>query len=118
MKTVKKHSAVLFIISALVLSPAEGHTRSAEGTSGQEGRTSVTAAQVIQDYIRASGGPALSGVKTEQRKGTLLRGISGQVPFQVFTVGFPINLIDAVSGVSIQFRVTLRQTRFIKKMSQ
>ena len=41
-----------------------------------------------------------------------------QIPFQVFTVGFLINLIDAICGVSIQFPVTLRQTHFIKKMSQ
>ncbi len=43
---------------------------------------SVTVTSVIDRYVQACGGPALAEVKTETRKGTLIRGQSGQVPFE------------------------------------
>jgi hypothetical protein len=43
----------------------------------------VGVAAVIENYIRASGGPALNEIRTEQRKGSLLRYQNGQLPLEV-----------------------------------
>ncbi len=43
---------------------------------------SVTVAEIIDRYVKACGGPALAEVRTETRKGTLVRGQSGKVPFE------------------------------------
>lgn len=42
----------------------------------------VSVDAVIQKYIDASGGSELAGIQTEARKGTLVRGLSGQVPLE------------------------------------
>jgi hypothetical protein len=44
-------------------------------------QASPSVATVIERYIQACGGPALTEVNIEKRKGTLVRGQSGQVPF-------------------------------------
>jgi len=44
----------------------------------------ISAAGVIERYVQAcGGGEALAGVMAEKRKGTLVRGQSGQVPFEM-----------------------------------
>jgi len=45
----------------------------------------ISVAAVIERYIQACGGPALAEVKTEKRTGTLVRGQSGQVPFEILS---------------------------------
>jgi len=45
----------------------------------------VSVAGMIERYIQACGGPALAEVKAEKRKGTLVRGQSGQVPFEILS---------------------------------
>jgi hypothetical protein len=37
---------------------------------------------ILDDYVRACGGPALAAVNSERRVGTLVRGQSGLVPFE------------------------------------
>lgn len=39
-------------------------------------------AKIIENYIRASGGSALAEIKTETRKGTMQRGVTGKVPLE------------------------------------
>ena len=39
--------------------------------------------EIVKRYIQASGGPALSEIKAETRKGTLHRGISGKIPLDI-----------------------------------
>ncbi len=43
---------------------------------------SATAGDIIKRFIQASGGPELVKVGTEKRTGTLIRGVSGPVPFE------------------------------------
>jgi len=43
---------------------------------------SVTAADVVERFVQASGGAELTKIRTEKRKGTLVRGASGSVPFE------------------------------------
>ncbi|MDH4271416.1 MAG: hypothetical protein OEW18_05505 [Candidatus Aminicenantes bacterium] len=45
----------------------------------------VSVSGVIERYVQACGGPALAEVKAEKRKGTLVRGQSGQVPFDTIS---------------------------------
>ena len=45
-------------------------------------KESVSAAACIDRYIEACGGSSLSKIETEIRKGTLVRGASGKVPFE------------------------------------
>jgi len=40
-------------------------------------------AKIIENCISASGGLALAAIKTEVRKGTLLRGVTGKVPLEI-----------------------------------
>lgn len=45
-----------------------------------------SAAKLLEDCVRASGGPALGAIQTETRKGTLTRGPDGPAPFEVVAV--------------------------------
>lgn len=45
-------------------------------------RPSVTAGDIVKRFAQASGGSELAKIKTEKRTGTLVRGVSGQVPFE------------------------------------
>jgi len=38
---------------------------------------------IIERFIQASGGPQLQEIRSEKRKGTLIRGASGPVPFEI-----------------------------------
>ncbi len=51
------------------------------GDSPADGGSTLTVAGVLERYVQACGGPELAKVKAEKRKGTLVRGQSGQVPF-------------------------------------
>lgn len=53
-----------------------------ENSENAEKGRSLTAAEVIEKYVQASGGPALAEIRTETRKGTLLRGVTGRVPLE------------------------------------
>lgn len=46
---------------------------------------SITADKIIEKYRQACGGSALAEIKTETRKGTLVRGESGKVPFEIIS---------------------------------
>jgi len=45
-------------------------------------RPSVTTGDIVKRFVQASGGSELAKIKTEKRTGTLVRGVSGQVPFE------------------------------------
>ncbi|MBN1273866.1 MAG: DUF3471 domain-containing protein [Candidatus Aminicenantes bacterium] len=47
------------------------------------GEENDEAKKLCEKYLIASGGSALSDIKTEIRKGTLLRGVTGKVPFKM-----------------------------------
>lgn len=65
---------VVFAVAALVAGPAAAAGPTAALKSVE---------QVLADYVRASGGPALETVKAETWKGRLRRIAEGQVPFEV-----------------------------------
>lgn len=46
---------------------------------GQEG---TEAGKIIENYLSACGGSALAEIRTETRKGTMLRGVSGKIPVE------------------------------------
>lgn len=46
-------------------------------------RDSISVAEILENYIQASGGSALAEIRTEIRKGTLLRGVFGRVPLEI-----------------------------------
>ena len=48
------------------------------------GQETNKAEKIIEKYIDASGGSVLAGIKTETRKGTILRGVTGKVPLETF----------------------------------
>lgn len=59
-------------------------TMTCAGRAGaQTSSISGPAARLLEDCVRASGGPALEAVQTETRKGTLTRGADGPAPFEV-----------------------------------
>jgi hypothetical protein len=59
-------------------------TMTCAGRAGaQTPSTSGPVARLLEDCVRASGGPALEAVQTETRKGTLTRGADGPAPFEV-----------------------------------
>jgi hypothetical protein len=62
--------------------PGSGPSRG-DGSVSSPGADSVAA--VIERYVQACGGPALAEVKTEKRKGTLVRGQSGAVPLEMIS---------------------------------
>jgi hypothetical protein len=71
----------LIVLLALLLSVAiRANTLSFIGGSYQN---KLSANEVIDKYINASGGSALNNVKTVKRKGTLVRGLKGKVPFEL-----------------------------------
>lgn len=74
------------IIAALVMSSVTAAVL-AEAPPDSSGRAQdpVTAVSVVERFIQASGGPELAKVKTEKRQGTLIRGVSGQVPFETIS---------------------------------
>ena len=39
--------------------------------------------KIMENYLRACGGTALAGIKTEIRRGTMLRGVSGEIPVEI-----------------------------------
>ncbi len=45
-------------------------------------RPFLTAGDIVKRFIQASGGSELTKIRTEKRKGTLVRGVSGPVPFE------------------------------------
>lgn len=51
--------------------------------SGNLVQDSLQVTRIIEKYVKACGGNALADVKTEYRKGTLVRGLAGQVPFEI-----------------------------------
>jgi hypothetical protein len=53
-----------------------------QGSTGSE-LDSVMPADVVERFIQASGGPELAKIRTEIRTGTLVRGASGPVPFEM-----------------------------------
>jgi len=71
----------------IVLAAAVGRATCCPGTvygggavlSAQDSAVSV--ASLIARYIQACGGPALAEVRSEKRRGTLVRGQNGRVPF-------------------------------------
>jgi hypothetical protein len=76
---VKRERTRIFIVAILIIGVGAGCTAS-QGAVPTD--ASVTVAEVIDRYVQASGGPALAEVKTETRRGTLVRGQSGKVPFE------------------------------------
>lgn len=44
------------------------------------GQENYETGKIIENYLSASGNSALAEVKTEIRKGTVLRGITGEIP--------------------------------------
>ncbi len=74
----------LCILLIIVFGPAAvGGGARAGGGDGQSDNLSVAA--VIERYVEVCGGPALAAVRVEKRKGTLVRGQSGQVPFEMIS---------------------------------
>jgi len=51
--------------------------------SGNLVQDSLQVTRIIEKYVQASGGDALAEITTEFRKGTLVRGSTGQVPFEI-----------------------------------
>ncbi|MFC1492732.1 hypothetical protein ACFL6O_02135 [candidate division KSB1 bacterium] len=49
----------------------------------QEKKYPESAAEIVNAFIEACGGSALSDIKTEIRKGTLFRSTQGKVPFEI-----------------------------------
>ena len=56
-------------------------SRSSTGPS----RSSATAEDIVKRFIQAVGGSELVNVGTEKRTGTLIRGVSGAVPFETIS---------------------------------
>lgn len=54
-------------------------------TTQAAGAQAESVASVLDACARAHGGPALAGVSSERRTGTLLRGTSGRVPFEILS---------------------------------
>lgn len=46
------------------------------------GQGNTGTGKIMENYLNACGGSALEEVKTEIRKGTVLRGVSGKVPVE------------------------------------
>ena len=82
----KKHLArgLGFILAGAVGLAAFG-SRSVAGDGDGPGADpeTLSVAGVIERYVEACGGPALAEVRSEKRKGSLVRGRSGQVPFEM-----------------------------------
>jgi hypothetical protein len=68
-------AVILWFISGMALPAFQADPDSAPGLPGP-------VREIIEKCIRASGGPELQKVKSEKRKGILVRGVSGAVPFE------------------------------------
>jgi len=83
----KQIGGSLCILLAVALGPVAGGLGSV--ASGGDGSVfnpdTISVAGVIERYVQACGGQALAEVKVEKRKGTLVRGQSGQVPFEMIS---------------------------------
>jgi hypothetical protein len=82
----KQHfGPVLCLILALAICPTAVHPESSAVTRDRVTgyADAITVAGVLERYAQACGGQALAEVKSEKRKGTLVRGLSGQVPFEM-----------------------------------
>lgn len=66
----------LAIIVLLFIALAQENGETSKNSS------SLSAAEIIENYIKASGGSALAEIKTETRKGMMLRGLTGKVPLE------------------------------------
>ena len=73
----------------LVLAVGSAAIGGVAGAAGGDGsvapRDTLSVAGVIERYVEVCGGPALAEVTVEKRKGTLVRGQSGQVPFEMIS---------------------------------
>ncbi|MDH4223082.1 MAG: hypothetical protein OEV55_06015 [candidate division Zixibacteria bacterium] len=76
-----KTTALLFLL-IFFTSFVFSNSRSEEVIPPNNNPPSIT--EVIEKYIQACGGSSLSEIKTEVKKGTLLRGVSGQIPLEVY----------------------------------
>jgi hypothetical protein len=82
----KQAGRSLCVLLILASGPLTVRLRSASGGDGLVANPeTVSVAGVVERYIQACGGPALAEVKTERRTGTLVRGQSGQVPFEILS---------------------------------
>ena len=70
------------VMSLVFLSLSSGRQPSFFQESSGLSSHSVTAADIVIRYIQASGGSELAKIRTEKRTGTLVRGVSGPVPFE------------------------------------
>ncbi len=71
-----------FFISAFLTSGLSGETiHSARAFGYRDDSVSVT--RIIDSYIQACGGDAIADIKSESITGTLVRGITGGVPFEI-----------------------------------
>jgi len=67
---------LLWLASSMALPAFRTSSARAAGISGP-------VRKIIEKFVQASGGSELQKVKSEKRKGTLVRGISGAVPFEM-----------------------------------
>jgi len=67
---------LLWLASSMALPAFRTSSAGAAGISGP-------VRKIIEKFIQASGGSELQKVKSEKRKGTLVRGVSGAVPFEM-----------------------------------
>jgi len=70
------------VMSLVFLSLSSGMLPSSFQESSGLSSHSVTAADIVNRFIQASGGSELAKIRTEKRTGTLVRGVSGPVPFE------------------------------------
>ncbi len=70
---------ICYLISLIMISL--GGTSAIRAGEAAQPNESPSAAACIEKYINACGGSSLSKIRTEIRKGTLVRGVFGKVPF-------------------------------------
>ena len=82
LKSRKTVGSVLVVIPAVTLSLLTMGLKAAAGSAqdSRPGQNPDSVAAVVERYVQACGGSALAEVTVEKRKGTLVRGQSGQVP--------------------------------------
>ena len=73
---------VAIFVFLFLCSPA---LRSSHQESANPSRYSATAGDIVKRFIQAVGGSELVNVGTEKRTGTLIRGVSGAVPFEMIS---------------------------------
>ncbi len=72
----KKLDSVLFSLLMVCISAC------APGAMKATEKQSLNVPSVLDSYVKASGGDAFSDVRSIKRKGTLIRGTNGKVPFE------------------------------------